>query len=83
MLKTCPRNLKCKPLNCLLSDDQKSCVCLGKHDEEKTGKEINDVYRHCFYNETTDSMFDYDEYDLTSIMSVISTGLLMDKYLNK
>ena len=38
--------------------------------ELKEGKESNDIYRHCFYNEKTDSMFDYDEYDLISIISV-------------
>lgn len=79
----CPRGIDCMPLNNLVSDCKISCICIGKHYEIKEGKESNDIYRHCFYNEKTDSMFDYDEYDLISIISVISNGLLTDKFLNK
>ena len=79
--KICPRGITCMPLYNLISDCKTSCVCLGKHSEIKLGKESNDVYRHCFYNEKTDTMLDYDEYDLISMISVISNGLLIDKYL--
>lgn len=77
----CPRGINCTPLHNLISDCETSCVCLGKHSEIKVGNESNDIYRHCFYNGKTDTMFDYDEYDLISIISVISNGLLIDKYL--
>lgn len=79
----CPKGLSCMPLYNLLSDCKKSCICIGLHYEEKTGTEKEDEYRHCFYNETTDTMFDYSEYDLLSIISVINNGLLTHKYLNK
>lgn len=80
----CPRNLNnCKPLSFLQSDCKTSCVCLGVHNEKKIGHESGDIYRHCFYNQETDTMFDYDEYDLLSILSVITNGMLINNLKNK
>ncbi|MCK5607935.1 hypothetical protein KAR91_39005, partial [Candidatus Pacearchaeota archaeon] len=38
-----------------------------------------DIFRHCFKNEDTDSEYDYDEYDLKSVISVMSETLLINE----
>lgn len=76
--KTCPRQTKCKPLSNVIADDKTSFVCLGLHGEYKKDYS-QDRFRHCFKSETTDSIFDYDEYDLKSVMAVISEGMLIDE----
>ena len=77
----CPKGLMCEPLSNVISDDKSSFVCVGLHN---TTKEYcpQDIYRHCFKNKETDSMFDYDDYDLKSVISVMSEALLI-KYLKE
>jgi hypothetical protein len=72
--KKCPRGTKCKPISNIVS--KTSFVCVGKHNEEKEIKE--DIFRHCFKSIFTDSMFDYDEYDLKSVIATMSEALLLN-----
>lgn len=78
----CPRNLDCTPLSNLVSDENKEdFVCVELHNDNKE-RYKQDIYRHCFKSSTnTDSMYDYDEYDLQSVVSVISEALLINKHL--
>jgi len=74
----CPRGTKCKPISNVVADDDGSFVCVGYHgDKGKTYPA--DIFRHCFKNINTDSMYDYDEYDLKSVISVMSEALLIDE----
>ena len=73
----CPRNTSCEPLSNIVADDNSSFVCIGKHNN-KDKKYDQDILRHCFKSAAdTDSMFDYDEYDLKSVISVMSEALLI------
>jgi len=73
----CPRGTKCRPLSNVVADNQSSFVCVGLHGEKK--KITQDKFRHCFKSAAgTDSMFDYDEYDMLSVVSVFSEALLID-----
>jgi len=75
----CPRNIDCTPLSNLVSDNGKTFVCVGFHNE-KNKEHPQDRFRHCFKSAAdTDSMFDYDEYDLKSVISVMSEALLIDE----
>lgn len=76
----CPRKTKCKPLSNVVADDDSTFVCIGLHNEEKIDN--NDKFRHCFKSETTDSTFDYDEYDLKSVISTMADALLIDELSN-
>ena len=63
----------------MVADDGSSFVCLGLHGEVKEDYP-QDKYRHCFKSAAdTDSMFDYDDYDLKSVISVMSEALLIDE----
>ncbi len=75
--KKCFRNSKCKPLSNISTKDKKDFVCIGLHNEIKT--ENNDIFRHCFKNIETDTIYDYDKYDLISVISVFSEALLIDE----
>ncbi len=77
---TCPKGTTCNPLSNVVADDESTFVCIGLHGEEKIGN--NDKFRHCFKSETTTSVFDYDEYDMKSVISVMADALLIDE-LNK
>ena len=72
--KKCPRGTKCKPISNIVS--KTSFVCIGLHGENKEVKE--DIFRHCFKSEFSDSCFDYDEYDLKSVISTMSEALLLN-----
>lgn len=75
--KKCPRGTKCEPMSNIIASDNSSFVCIGLHNEEK---EISqDIFRHCFKSQGTDSMFDYDEYDLLSVISCMTETLLLNK----
>ena len=74
----CPRQTNCKPISNVVSDDDSSFVCVGFHNETKKAYP-QDKFRHCFKSQVTDSMFDYDEYDLKSVISVMSEALLIDE----
>ena len=78
----CPRGLDCKPLSNLVADNNTSnFVCVGLHEDMKEDYP-QDIYRHCFKSSAdTDSMFDYDEYDLLSVASVITEAILIHKHL--
>lgn len=74
----CPRGTSCHPLSNVVADDGSSFVCVGLHGEEKPVAP-EDRFRHCFRSETTDSVFDYDLYDLKSCISVMADALLLDE----
>lgn len=77
--KKCFRKLKCKPISNLSSDDN-DFVCIGYHSDIKIGNK--DIFRHCFKNIDTDSIFDYDIYDIKSVICVMSEALLIDELNN-
>lgn len=80
--KSCPRGENCKPLSNIVSDTKESFVCVGYHNEANKDYP-EDKFRHCFKSAANnDSMFDYDEYDLKSVISVMSEALLIDE-INK
>lgn len=75
--ESCPRGTNCKPLSNVVSDDNSSFVCMGTHGESK-GNYPKDIFRHCFKSAAnTDTMYDYDEYDIKSVISVMSESLLI------
>ena len=74
----CPRGTKCKPISNVVPDDGSTFVCVGYHNEIKKDYP-QDRFRHCFKSESTNSIFDYDEYDLKSVISVMSESLLIDE----
>ena len=78
----CPRGTKCEPISNIVSNDNATFVCIGYHNEEKN-QYPQDKFRHCFKSETTNSVFDYDEYDLKSVISVMSESLLIDELKNE
>lgn len=78
----CPRNTDCRPIGNVVSDDDSSFVCVGFHNTKKE-KYTQDVFRHCFKSGAdTDTMFDYDEYDLKSCISVMSDALIINQIEN-
>lgn len=78
----CPKGTKCRPLANVVADDESSFVCVGFHNEEKE-KYQQDRFRHCFKSAAnTDSCFDYDEYDMKSVISVMADALLIDEIEN-
>jgi hypothetical protein len=72
--KKCPRQTKCKPISNIVSEKSFVCICL--HNESKEIKQ--DIFRHCFKSEFSDSCFDYDEYDLKSVICVMSEALFLN-----
>jgi len=80
--ENCPRGTKCNPISNVVSDDESSFVCVGYHNEKKE-KYPQDRFRHCFKSAAnTDSIFDYDEYDMKSVISVMSEALLIDELVD-
>lgn len=80
--KNCPKGTKCKPIANVVADDNKSFVCVGFHGEEKPDFP-SDIFRHCFFNQETDTTHDYDEYDMLSVVNVFSEALLINKLTEK
>ena len=76
--ENCPRGTECKPISNVVADDNSSFVCVGYHNQIKNDYP-QDRFRHCFKSADTDSMFDYDVYDLKSVISVMSEALLIDE----
>jgi len=74
----CPRGLTCEPISNIISDCKTTFVCIGYHDDIININE-GDIFRHCFKSATTDTMLDYDHYDLKSVMSVMAEALLIDE----
>lgn len=81
--ESCPRTLtNCTPLSNIVSDDSPTTfVCVGSSNPESRSNP-NDNFRHCFKSDTTDSMYDYDTYDLKSVIAVMSAALLLDELIN-
>lgn len=77
----CPRGKECNPLSNVVSDKNETFVCIGYNNELKEDAP-KDEFRHCFKSLHTDTMLDYDEYDLKSVISVMSEALLINE-LNK
>jgi hypothetical protein len=73
----CPRGAECKPLANVVPNDVSTFVCVGLHGEDVDPPQ--DRFRHCFKSDTTDSMYDYDLYDLKSCISVMSDAVLLDE----
>lgn len=76
--ETCPKNLECQPLSNIVADDGSSFVCVGLH-KDLNNEYPEDRFRHCFKSETTNSMYHYDDYDLKSVVSIMSEALLIDE----
>ncbi len=77
--ETCPRQTDCEPLSNIVADGGASFVCVGLHREMKKDYP-QDKFRHCFKSEAgTDTVFDYDTYDLKSVISIMSEALLIDE----
>ena len=77
----CPlKYTNCKPISNIIASDNSSVVCVGLHTDIKEVK--GDIYRHCFKSSTgANSMFDYDEYDLLSSISVMTEALLLNNFI--
>lgn len=77
--KNCPRGASCRPISNVVSDNDKTFVCIGFHNE-KDKEHPQDRFRHCFKSAAnTDTMHDYDVYDLKSVVAVMSEALLIDE----
>ena len=75
----CPRGTVCVPISNIVTDNGADFVCVGYHKSNKV-KCPQDRFRHCFKSSAgTDSTFDYDEYDLKSVIAVMSEALLIDE----
>ena len=74
------RKTNCEPIANIIPEDESTFVCIGLHDEKKDN---NDIYRHCFKSETTDTMFDYDTYDLISVINIFSEAILQNELTTK
>lgn len=95
--ETCPRGLtNCKPLSNIVETDENgttlpdgSLVCVGLHSDVKPEGLEGDRFRHCFRSNAgdvapgkgVDMVSDNDEYDLESMVSVITEALLIDRYI--
>lgn len=77
----CPRGIDCNPVSNIIADNGESFVCAGYHEDEKKDYP-QDKFRHCFKSAAgTDSMFDHDEYDLKSIIAVLSETILYEELI--
>jgi hypothetical protein len=80
--ESCLRKLtNCTPLSNIVSSDTETFVCIGNSNIDSRSNP-QDSFRHCFKSDTTDSMYDYDQYDLKSVIAVMSAGLLLDELIN-
>lgn len=71
------RKTTCEPIANIIPEDESTFACIGLHGEKKEGN--NDIYRHCFKSETTDTVFDYDTYDLISVINIFSEAILYNE----
>lgn len=80
--ESCPRNLtNCTPLSNIVSDNNETFVCVGTS-EVSSRSNPQDKFRHCFKSDTTDSIYDYDEYDLKSVIATMSAALLLEDLIS-
>ncbi len=79
--KECPKGTTCKPVSNVVDDTGTTFVCIGYHDELKK-EHTQDKFRHCFRSLETDSVFDYDLYDLKSVIAVMSEALLVEEVMS-
>lgn len=68
----CLRKLTdCEPLSLMVAIDN-SFICCGLNKKRNFD---SDIFRHCFKNEVTDSMYDYDKKDCLSIIAVLAESM--------
>lgn len=70
----CPRKTNCIPQSNIVASDKSTFVCVGLHGIDK-----EDKLRHCFKTAKTDSMYDYSDYDMISVMSTMSEALMINE----
>ncbi len=81
--ESCPKGLNnCTPQSNVVSECGETFVCIGFHNE-KNKDYPQDIFRHCFKSVTTESCYDYDEYDLLSIQSVVADTLLTNELIKR
>lgn len=73
--KKCLRKEKYQPIANIVSDSSFVCICFNNKKQDK--------FRHCFKSMDTDSIFDYDEYDLISVINIFTESLLMNELMKK
>jgi len=72
---TCPRGLNnCIPYSNSISDDGVTFICCGSSKPESRIV-LGDHFRFCFKSETTDTIFDYDDYDIKEQIAVMADAL--------
>jgi len=72
----CPKKLQCEPISNVIPEDISSIVCTG-YPKYVSEKYPQDIIRHCFKTEDSDTMNDYSLYDIQSVLSVFSEALLI------
>ena len=74
----CCRGKKtCDPLAQICSKDDESFICLGRNDgSERTVEQ--DRMTFCFKNEASDDEWDVAEWDVLSMMAVLTHGFAVD-----
>lgn len=77
----CPKKLKCEPISNVIPEDISSIVCIG-YPTKTNNKYKQDIFRHCFKTEDSDSMHDYSLYDIQSVLSIFSEAILIDNMKN-
>lgn len=72
----CPRAIDgCMPLHAIRASDHTTFICCGLQREGQS----HDPYRMCFKSETTDTMFDHDEFDLLDMIEVATRAMSTHK----
>ena len=75
----CMRDLQCNPL-ALIVDSENGFMCCGLNDIRDVDI---DIFRHCFKNDSTDTMYDMSKQDLLSSISIFSMALNLENTINK
>lgn len=70
--KRCMRKLSdCNPLSLMVAIDN-SFICCGLNKKRNVKM---DIFRHCFKNDDTDSMYDYNKKESLSIIAVLAESM--------
>lgn len=72
----------CVPLSNSISEDGETFVCCGICKEDLRSVVEDDV-RFCFKSETTNTMFDYDEFDLMDQIAVMADALVLSQRMKE
>lgn len=64
----------CVPFAQIVSDDRTSFICCGMSYPDDRSR-LKDPFRHCFKNDSIDTMHDNDERDLVDTISVLVQAL--------